>query len=202
MRVMHPSGQSRKRTVGSLDLSQGRSGSGRLRWRHESIRNGNALPLVYACSGASSAAQMANHLAVKLDRLKAAEMSCVAGVGGDVKPLVRTALSGRPIIALDGCPLQCVAKILARHGLKADKHLDLSGLGVKKRKHEDFDPQEASRVLQQLLAAPDFPGSVPVVAASSAGQAPPVAKDADQETREPASPPCYLAEYDRLSPKS
>lgn len=114
-------------------------------------------PLVYACSGASSAAQMANHIAVRLDRLKLAEMSCITGVGGDVPSLVRTALSGRPIIALDGCPLQCTAKILARHGLKADKHLDLSELGVKKRQHEDFDPQEAARVLQQLLDAPDFP---------------------------------------------
>ena len=108
------------------------------------------LPLVYACSGASSAAQMANHIAVKLDRLKVAEMSCIAGVGGDVKPLVKTALSGRPIIALDGCPLQCAAKILARHGLKADKHVDLSELGVKKRQHEDFDPCEAGQILARL----------------------------------------------------
>lgn len=115
------------------------------------------LPLVYSCSGASSAAQMANHLAVRLDRLEVAEMSCIAGVGGDVKPLVNTAKSGRPIIALDGCPLQCAAKILQRHGLKADKHLDLSELGVKKRKHEDFDPQQAAQILEQLLAAPDFP---------------------------------------------
>ena len=46
-------------------------------------------PLVYSCSGASSAAQTCNHLAVKLDRAGAAEMSCIAGVGGDVKPLVR-----------------------------------------------------------------------------------------------------------------
>ncbi len=101
------------------------------------------LPLVYSCSGASSAAQMANHIAVKLDRLKVAEMSCIAGVGGDVKPLVRTAKSGRPIIALDGCPLHCAAQILKRQGLKADKHYDLSKMGVKKKYHEDFDPQEA-----------------------------------------------------------
>jgi uncharacterized metal-binding protein len=159
-------------------------------------------PLVYACSGASSAAQMANHIAVKLDRLKVAEMSCIAGVGGDVKPLVKTALSGRPIIALDGCPLQCAAKILARHGLKADKHLDLSDLGVKKRRHEDFDPQEASRVFQDLLAAPDFPGRAPVVSASGAGMARPEAKDAEVETAEPASPVCYLAGFDRSAPKS
>ena len=108
------------------------------------------LPLVYSCSGASSAAQLANHLAVKLDRLNVAEMSCIAGVGGDVKPLVGVAKSGRTIIALDGCPLHCVGHILKRHGLRADKHYDLSRLGVQKRKHEDFDSQEAQRVLARI----------------------------------------------------
>lgn len=122
------------------------------------MSNTDKLPLVYSCSGSSSAAQMANHIAVKLDRMKVAEMSCIAGVGGDVKPLVNVAKSGRPIIALDGCPLQCAAKILQRQGLKADQHVDLSQLGVKKRQHEDFDPVEAARVLEQLLAAPEFPG--------------------------------------------
>lgn len=39
------------------------------------------LPLVYSCSGCSSAAQMANYVAVQLDRRGAAEMSCIAGVG-------------------------------------------------------------------------------------------------------------------------
>lgn len=107
-------------------------------------------PLVYACSGASSAAQMANHIAVRLDRLQVAEMSCIAGVGGDVKPLVRTAKSGRPIIALDGCPLHCAAHILKRHGLRADKHYDLSKLGVKKRYHEDFDPAQAAELLRRI----------------------------------------------------
>src|SRR5690606_2179578 len=60
-------------------------------------------PLVYSCSGCSSAAQMANQLALWLDREGAAEMSCIAGVGGGVTGLVRTAQAGRPILALDGC---------------------------------------------------------------------------------------------------
>jgi hypothetical protein len=42
-------------------------------------------------------AQLANALAVRLDREERAEMSCIVGVGGNVKPLVRTATSGRPI---------------------------------------------------------------------------------------------------------
>jgi uncharacterized metal-binding protein len=50
---------------------------------------------------------MANYIAVRLDRRGIADMSCIAGVGGGVKKLVRTALSGRKIIVLDGCPLAC-----------------------------------------------------------------------------------------------
>jgi len=121
------------------------------------------LPLVYSCSGASSAAQLANHIAVKMDRLKAAEMSCIAGVGGDVKPLVRTAQSGRPIIALDGCPLHCAAHILKRHGIQADKHYDLSEMGVKKKMHEDFDPEEAARLLQQIVMDSQMVGISPSI---------------------------------------
>lgn len=109
------------------------------------------LPLVYSCSGASSAAQMANHLAVRLDRLRVAEMSCIAGVGGDVESLVRTARSGRPILALDGCPLHCAARILRRHGLRPDRHYDLARLGVRKVMHEDFDPDTAARLLGQIM---------------------------------------------------
>ena len=62
------------------------------------------LPLVYSCSGCSTAAQMANHVALRLDRRGVAEMSCIAGVGGNVRPLVRLA-TGRTIIAMDGCAL-------------------------------------------------------------------------------------------------
>ena len=114
----------------------------------------NDLPLVYSCSGCSSAAQMANHLALQLDRAGAAEMSCIAGVGGGVTGLVRTAQGGRRILALDGCVLKCAAACLANAGVMADAHLVLSEYGVKKRKHADFDPVEAQRVYQaQALPA-------------------------------------------------
>lgn len=108
------------------------------------------LPLVYSCSGCSSAAQMANHLAVRLDRTGAAEMSCIAGVGGDVKSLVAKAASGRPILVLDGCPLQCARHCLARHGIRPDAHVLLNEFGVRKRQHEDFDPAQAAE-LEPLL---------------------------------------------------
>lgn len=109
------------------------------------------LPLVYSCSGCSSAAQMANYIAVKLDRRDEAEMSCIAGVGGDVGPLVRTARSGRPILALDGCALQCVKNSLAQRGVVPTRHMLLHEHGVKKRYRSDFDVEEADRVLAQAI---------------------------------------------------
>lgn len=111
------------------------------------------LPLVYSCSGCSSAAQMANHIAVQLDRRGEAEMSCIAGVGGDVPHLVRIARSGRPILALDGCPLQCVRHSLAQRGVTPDRQLLLHEHGIKKRLRTDFDLDDAARMLEVATAA-------------------------------------------------
>lgn len=94
---------------------------------------------------------MANHLALALDREGAAEMSCIAGVGGGVEALVRTARSGRRILALDGCVLHCARACLAQAGVQPDLHLTLSDYGVKKRKHADFDRVEAARVLDEAV---------------------------------------------------
>ena len=111
------------------------------------------LPLVYSCSGCSSAAQMANYLAIALDRRGLAEMSCIAGVGGDVPKLVRVAKSGRPIIAIDGCALACVRNCLGRHGVEPSEYHLLSDHGVRKRYQADFDSEEAERVLADMTAA-------------------------------------------------
>jgi uncharacterized metal-binding protein len=115
--------------------------------KHSAYRT---LPLVYSCSGCSSAAQLANHVAVRMDRMQLAEMSCIAGVGGDVTSLVRTATSDRPIIALDGCELQCVKNCLKRHGVEPALHYTLSELGVRKKYHVDFDPRDAEAVLARV----------------------------------------------------
>ncbi len=109
-------------------------------------------PIVYSCSGCSSAAQMANYLAVQLDRKGVAEMSCIVGVGGNVKKLVQTAHSGRKIIVIDGCPLACAKACLSNHSIKPDVDIELTSFGVAKRQHEDFNKQQADEILEDLMA--------------------------------------------------
>ncbi len=108
------------------------------------------LPLVYSCSGCSNVAQLANSLALRLDRACLAEMSCIAGVGGHVPALVNKAKSGRLIVALDGCPLHCVKGCLAQHGLKPDVHLTLSEFGVRKRYGEECNESVADAVFAEI----------------------------------------------------
>ena len=110
------------------------------------------LPLVYSCSGCSSAAQAANYIALKLDREGEAEMSCIAGVGGNVPHLVNIARSGRPIIAIDGCPLACTLHCLSERGLSADFHLLLHEHGVKKQYHAEFDQEQADLIVSEIAA--------------------------------------------------
>ncbi|SDZ98077.1 putative zinc-binding protein [Microbulbifer marinus] len=114
-------------------------------------KNYRQLPLVYACSGCSSTAQLANTLAVRLDRKELAEMSCVAGVGGDVEALVRIAKSERRKIVLDGCPLHCARNCLRRHGVEPDLHVDLSREGVRKVMHADTSADEVARIWNTVI---------------------------------------------------
>ena len=117
---------------------------------------------------------MANWLAIRLDRDGAAEMSCIAGVGGGVTGLVRTAQSGRPVLALDGCVLACTAACLAQAGVIADIHLLLSDYGVKKRRHADFDQTQAAEIyIREVLPA----------ATTLAMRKPNPARDADDDAQ-------------------
>lgn len=108
------------------------------------------LPLVYSCSGCSNLAQLANDLALRLDRDGLAEMSCIAGVGGNVPALVKKACSGRQIIALDGCHLHCVQGCLANHGVKATHEVTLTEYGLKKRYRQDAPVQDFEMLYEEL----------------------------------------------------
>ncbi|MGV1049425.1 MAG: putative zinc-binding protein [Solirubrobacterales bacterium] len=110
-----------------------------------------AAVLVYSCSGSSNVAQLANYIAVRLDRLGIAEMSCIAGVGGDVRALVKKVTAGRPVLAIDGCPLTCCEHVLGAKGVEPLRLIRLHDLGLRKRQHADFGAEERELVFRRVL---------------------------------------------------
>lgn len=124
-------------------------------------------PLIYACSGCSDVAQLANNAAVSLDHSGEFEMSCISGVGGQVAALVRTAQSGRPITVIDGCPLHCARACLAGVGVVPDDHVRLYEFGFRKHYGRSYDDSTVASVCQLIrdrhrdteLAAADLAGN-------------------------------------------
>lgn len=88
--------------------------------------------VVYSCSGCSDAGEIADRIARRLAREGAAEMSCLAGIGGRVKPLMNRANAAERILAVDGCPLNCTRHTLELAGFKDFDHLELHKLGIRK----------------------------------------------------------------------
>ncbi len=110
------------------------------------------LPLVYSCSGCSNIAQLANQIAIELDRESIAEMSCIAGVGGGVKSLVQKAKSAREIISFDGCHLHCVKNCLANHQIESTYHYTLTEFGIRKKYHMDYSADDVIDIKARVIA--------------------------------------------------
>ena len=107
-------------------------------------------PLVYSCSGCSNVAQMANDIALWLNKQDKAEMSCIAGIGGGVKALLHKA-KNRQRIVLDWCPLQCAKSCMENQELNIDLHIDLSDFGLKKAYNTQFSEEEKLRVINDFI---------------------------------------------------
>ncbi len=113
-------------------------------------KNKERIPIAYSCSGGSNLAQLANKVSVEFSRDGFAEMSCIVGVGGGVPPLVKKAKSGRYIIAIDGCPLQCVKACLSKQGVFPSKHYILTEFGFKKKRNCEFDSNDVLFVKEKI----------------------------------------------------
>ena len=112
--------------------------------------------VVYTCSGCSDAGEIADRIARQLTRDGAAQMSCLAGIGGRVKSLMTKAANAERILAIDGCPLNCTRHTLELAGFQQFDHLELHRLGVRKGSTPVTDEQISSGVAaaKEILSQP------------------------------------------------
>ena len=89
-------------------------------------------PLIYSCSGAADVGAIADQAARRLAQKGYGNMSCLAGVGGRVPNLMKSARSAPLIFAIDGCPLACAKNCLESAGFSRVVHLEIGDLGMKK----------------------------------------------------------------------
>ncbi len=105
-----------------------------------------APKLIFACSGAADVGHVSDLAARKLTAEGVGKMFCLAGVGGRVSGIVATTQAAESILAIDGCPLDCVRKTLEEAGFTKFEHLRLNDLGMEKGKTPASDENVATVV--------------------------------------------------------
>lgn len=90
--------------------------------------------LIFACSGAADVGEIADRAARKLTKDGIGKMFCLAGVGGRISDIMKTTESADKILAIDGCPLNCVKNCLEQAGFNKFIHLQLADMGLEKGK--------------------------------------------------------------------
>jgi len=93
---------------------------------------GAAPKLIFACSGAADVGAIADKAAREMTKEGNGGMFCLAGIGGRIEPIMKKTAGADRILAIDGCPLNCVKTTLESAGFAEFEHLQLADLGMEK----------------------------------------------------------------------
>lgn len=92
--------------------------------------------LIFSCSGAADVGALSDRCARTLMKENIGKMFCLAGIGGRVPGIMATAEKAKGMLAIDGCPLDCVKSTLKTAGFEAFDHIRITDHGFEKGKTE------------------------------------------------------------------
>lgn len=95
--------------------------------------------LIFSCSGAADVGALSDRAARQMTKDGIGSMFCLAGIAGCVDPIMQKTGSASRILAIDGCPLNCVAETLKQAGFEAFEHIVVTDLGLEKGSTEVND---------------------------------------------------------------
>jgi uncharacterized metal-binding protein len=102
--------------------------------------------LLFACSGGSNVAQIANDAAKALDQLGQGRMYCAVGVVSKLTAFIETANKAEKRVVIDGCEVHCLKKGFEAAGVPVDVHVVVTDLGIAKGHHFDYAQGEVAKV--------------------------------------------------------
>ena len=102
--------------------------------------------LIFACSGAADVGGLSDLAARRMTSEGAGKMYCLAGIGGRVKGIMQTTENAGHILAIDGCPLDCVKLCLEEAGFAEFDQMRVTDLGLEKGRSPATDENIAAVV--------------------------------------------------------
>jgi len=114
---------------------------------------GKELPLILACSGGSNVGQLSNEVARALTVEGKAQMYCMAGLAGQVEPIMERIRTAEKVVVVDGCAVACVKKAMELAGITEFAYVDLTEAGIEKTADLELQPEEICAARAAVEAA-------------------------------------------------
>jgi len=107
--------------------------------------------IIYSCSGiGSNVGQLANAAACLLASDGYGGGSCLAGVGGGIEKLISVGTAADERIVIDGCPVACAKKIMDDKGIRIDRYVMITELGLIKTSGPAFNKNDVQIVIDAV----------------------------------------------------
>jgi uncharacterized metal-binding protein len=103
--------------------------------------------ILFPCSGGSNVGQIANAAAVGLTQQQKGNMYCLIGVAAHIAGMVESTAGADYRVVIDGCPVACGRKALEHLGIKVDKAVVVTELGIQKNHDFVWSSDELERVM-------------------------------------------------------
>lgn len=110
------------------------------------------ITLLFACSGAANVGEIADRAARRLMAEGAGAMFCLAGLGGDIEPMIDAARKADENIVIDGCDKDCGRKVMQRVGVANFRHVRVTDLGIEKVKGVWACDEQVQRIVDFVKA--------------------------------------------------
>lgn len=108
---------------------------------------------VVVCSGASNLGQIANRLAVEMQKQGRAQMTCLAAIAAGLSSYIKSLEKVDEVVVIDGCSAACAKKIIENTGHTRYTYYDMSNYlpELDKEKRYDQVEEEVKRIWKQVI---------------------------------------------------
>ena len=111
------------------------------------VPEGGKKRVIFPCAGASNTGQISNSAAVQLALEGYGILACTAGVPVRAPSTMKKVENAESIVAIDGCAVGCARKLLEGQGVRVDRHIIVTELGIEKTGTPIADEEDVETVV-------------------------------------------------------
>jgi len=103
--------------------------------------------IIFPCAGQANVGQLTNLAAIQLTEEGYGSIACASLLAIGTESLIANALNADEVVALDGCPMQCMKKIAGAQGIPVGQHLVITDLGITKGSSKDYTNDDIEKIV-------------------------------------------------------